>query len=357
MQPESEFDLIRRYFTRPAPGRMLGVGDDCALLSLVSGCELAVTTDMLVEGQHFFADGNPRDLGHKALAVNLSDLAAMGARPLAFTLALALPGIDHDWLQGFSEGLHALAREAHCPLVGGDITRNPNGVVISITAMGEIRRVHALRRDRARVGEDIWVSGSLGAADVALRLMQRRLPDDPDRLQATRPSLERPMPRLKLGRHLAGVAHAAIDISDGLLQDLGHILRASQCGAQVWLDALPAHPALDGLEEAVRRDAVLAGGDAYELCFTAHPRRREQLQALGRQLGVPLARVGTIVRGAGVQVLDGGGQVLAIDHLGFDHFAAAPSPASAAEPHPAPARGSAAAGSAPVDDAGQGSST
>src|SRR6185312_13683331 len=183
MSADSEFDLIARYFDRPVPPGMLGVGDDCALLPLSPGCELAVSTDMLVQGQHFLSDVDPRSLGHKALAVNLSDLAAMGARPLACTLALSLPGIDHPWLQGFSDGFHALAEKSRCPLVGGDTTHNPDGIVISVTVMGEVRRAHALRRSGAREGDDIWLSGSLGAAYVALLLRQGYLPADAARLQ------------------------------------------------------------------------------------------------------------------------------------------------------------------------------
>lgn len=328
MSADSEFDLIARYFDRPVPAGMLGVGDDCALLSLSPGCELAVSTDMLVQGQHFFADVDPRSLGHKALAVNLSDLAAMGARPLACTLALSLPGIDHAWLQGFSDGFHALAGQSGCPLVGGDTTRNPDGIVISITVMGEVRRAHALRRSGAREGDDIWLSGSLGAAYVALLLMQGRLPADAARLQASRRAMEWPNPRLRLGRYLAGVANAAIDISDGLLQDLGHILEQSHCGAELRLDALPADPALDGLDEVVRREALLGGGDVYELCFTARPQRREQIGALRQQLGVPLVSVGTITRGSEVRVLDGRGDEIPVTLRGFDHFAQAASPGS-----------------------------
>ena len=322
MQADGEFDLIARYFKRPSPDRMLGVGDDCALMPLSTGCELAVSTDMLIEGRHFLADADPAALGHKALAVNLSDLAAMGARPLACTLALSLPHIDHAWLTAFSDDFHALARESHCPLVGGDTTRSESGVVLSITVLGEVRRAHALRRAAARVGDDVWISGTLGAADLALRLVLGQLPPDPDRLRATRPALDRPVPRLKLGRYLAGIAHAAIDLSDGLLQDLGHILTASQCGAELSLDALPAHPALAGLDASLRRAALLSGGESYELCFTAQPLRREQIQALGRQLNVPLTRVGTVVRGAGVRVLDAEGQAVRVDTQGFDHFAA-----------------------------------
>lgn len=322
MQADGEFDLISRYFKKPAPARMLGVGDDCALMPLSPGYELAISTDMLVEGRHFLPDADPESLGHKALAVNLSDLAAMGARPLACTLALSLPAVDHAWLAGFSSGFHALARESGCPLVGGDTTRSDTGVVLSITVLGEVRRSHALRRDAARVGDDVWVSGTLGAADLALRLTLGRLPPDPERLRATLPALDRPVPRLGLGRYLAGVANAAVDVSDGLLQDFSHILQASRCGADLWLDALPAHPALAGLDEALRREALLSGGDAYELCFTAQPQWREQIQVLGRQLEVPVTRVGTLVRGTGVRVLDGAGGIVPVARQGFDHFSA-----------------------------------
>ncbi|WP_323011808.1 thiamine-phosphate kinase [Castellaniella sp.] len=322
MQSQGEFDLIAQYFKRPAPSGMLGIGDDCALLSPAQGWDLAVSTDMLVEGRHFFADGDPRLLGHKALAVNLSDLAAMGARPLACTLAISLPRVDADWLQAFADGFHALSRDAHCPLIGGDTTGGADQIILSITVMGEVRRHQALRRAAARLGDDLWVSGTLGAADIALRLMLGSLPPDPARLALCRNALEAPMPRLKLGRYLAGVAHAAIDISDGLLQDLGHLLDASQCAADLWLDFLPAHAALQGLDEAVRRDALLAGGDAYELCFAAHPRRREQIDTLSRQLALPITRVGTLRSGSGLRVLDAQGQEVSIQRRGFDHFAA-----------------------------------
>lgn len=336
MPADSEFDLISRYFDRPVPSGMLGVGDDCALLTPAVGCELAVSTDMLVQGQHFLPDVDPESLGHKALAVNLSDLAAMGASPLACTLALSLPRIDHPWLRAFSDGFHALATESGCPLVGGDTTRNPDGVVISITVMGEVRHAHALRRSGAHEGDDIWVSGQLGAAYVALLLLQGRLPADPARLKASRPAMDYPTPRLKLGHALGGVAHAAIDISDGLLQDLGHILDASRCGARLWFDQLPVHPSLTGLDETVRHEAILGGGDVYELCFTAQSLRREQIQALGRQLGVPLSRVGAIVREPGVRVLDAQGRDVPVTLRGFDHFAQDP---GASAPPQAPSGG------------------
>jgi thiamine-monophosphate kinase len=299
---------------------MLGVGDDCALLPVSHGFQLAVSTDMLVEGEHFFPDVDPASLGHKALAVNLSDLAAMGARPLACTLSLSLPRIDHAWLSAFSEGFHALAHQAHCPLVGGDTTRSPAAVVISVTAMGEVRRSHALRRDAAKVGDDIWVTGALGAPDIALRLLQGRLAPNPQLLTATRKALEQPMPRWRFGQHLVGVARAALDISDGLLQDLGHILQASGCGAEIMLDALPVAPALAGVDPAVRQAAVLGGGDVYELCFTAAPVRREQVQAVARQYAVPVSRIGSIVSGEGVRVLGLSEAALAEAAHGYDHF-------------------------------------
>jgi len=323
MRSDSEFDLIARYFSWPAPAGMLGVGDDCALLPVSHGFQMAVSSDMLVEGQHFFADVDPADLGYKALAVNLSDLAAMGARPVACTLALSIPRIDHDWLKAFSEGFQTLSRQAQCPLVGGDTTRNPAGVVISVTVMGEVRRNHALRRDAAKVGDDIWVTGHLGSAELALRMLQGRLPADAARLAAARPVLERPWPRLRFGQRLAGMAHAALDISDGLLQDLGHILRASQCGADLTLDRIPAAPVLDGLDEALRRDMILAGGDCYELCFTASPKRREQIQATARLLDVPVSRIGVVARGDALRVLDADGNLLPHGPGGYDHFRAA----------------------------------
>lgn len=320
MESDSEFDVIAQYFSRPAPPGMLGVGDDCALLPVSHGFQIAVSTDMLVQGQHFFHDTNPAFLGHKVLAVNLSDLAAMGARPLACTLALSLPGIDHAWLKAFSDGFHALARQAHCPLVGGDTTRNPAGVVISVTVMGEVRRSHALRRDAAKIGDDIWVTGTLGAPDIALRLLQGRLAPNPALLAATRASLEQPMPRWRFGQHLVGVARAALDISDGLLQDLGHILNASRCAAEIRFDALPIAPALAGLDPALLEDVVLGGGDVYELCFTAAPMRREQVEAMARQYAVPISRIGSIVRGTGVRIIGSSGADLVVPSYGFDHF-------------------------------------
>lgn len=316
----SEFDLIARFFSRPVPPGFLGVGDDCALLPVDPGMQLATSTDLLLEGRHFLADTDPQALGHKALAVNLSDLAAMGAQPLACVLGLSVPRADADWLQAFSGGFHALADEAGCPLVGGDTTRSPWGVVISVTVYGQVDPARALRRDAARVGDDIWISGTLGAADVALQLLQGRLPPDPGRLAALRPALERPRPPWRLARSLAGVAHAALDISDGLAQDLGHILDASHCGAELDLAALPLDPGLDGLDPALCRRAALDGGDVYQLCFTAPPEQRDTIVQLAQAASTRVARVGRIVARAGLSVREAGGVPEPYRAAGFDHF-------------------------------------
>ncbi|GAB2901504.1 thiamine-phosphate kinase [Paralcaligenes sp. KSB-10] len=316
----NEFDLIARYFSRPVPDRFLGVGDDCALFPVAPGMQVAASTDLLIEGRHFFADVDPNALGHKALAVNLSDLAAMGAQPLACLLSLSLPGIDADWLEAFSNGFYALADASGCPLVGGDTTRSPGGIVISVTVFGQIQAGQALRRNAARVGDDIWITGTLGAADIALKLLLNALPANPDLLSATRPFLERPLPPLGLGQKLAGVAHAALDISDGLVQDLEHILDASGCGAELDYAALPVDPALRRLPQSVQQAAVLGGGDVYQLCFTAAAPRREQILALAQQSSVAVSRVGRITAEPGLRVKGADGQFITPLPAGFDHF-------------------------------------
>jgi len=316
----SEFGLIARYFTRPAPAGFLGVGDDCAMFPVAPGHHLATSTDLLIEGRHFFSDVDPAALGHKSLAVNLSDLAAMGAQPLACLLSLSLPQIDDDWLQGFADGFYALAEASGCPLIGGDTTRSSGGIVISVTVMGQVRPEHALRRGAARVGDDIWVTGTLGAADIALRLLQDRLPPNPSLLAATRPALERPSPPWRLAQQLAGVAHAALDISDGLAQDLGHILLASDCGAELVYNALPIAEALHGLDDALLQDAVLSGGDVYQLCFTAAADARSRIEALAHDASVLATRVGAIVAQPGLRVMGPDSAIIMLDHAGFDHF-------------------------------------
>lgn len=298
----------------------MGVGDDCALVPIPAGQHLATTTDMLLEGRHFLSGADPMRLGHKALAVNLSDLAAMGARPLGCLLALALPAVDHEWLDRFSTGFHALAERSGCPLIGGDTTRSTGGIVISVTAMGHVDASQALRRSAAKLGDDIWVSGYLGAADVALDLLEGHLPPDPDLLAATRNALEMPIPPLEFAPHLCGVAHAALDISDGLAQDLGHILKASQCGAEVYYERLPMDPALASLHPDGQRKAVLTGGDVYQLCFTAPQGRRDKIYELARANDVRVTRIGRIIAEPGLHVYDRQGQLIHLDVVGFDHF-------------------------------------
>ena len=315
-----EFDLIARHFDRPAPEGVLGVGDDAALLAVAPGHELAVSKDLLLQGRHFLEDTDPAGLGHKSLAVNLSDLGAMGASPLGCLLGLALPRPDEVWLTGFAAGLHALADASGCPLVGGDTTGSDDGIVISVTVLGQVPAGRALRRDAARPGDDIWVSGALGAPDIALRLLLGQLPPDAGRLAACRPALERPQPPWRLGPALIGVAHAAIDLSDGLLQDLGHVLRASACGATLHAPALPEDEALAGLPASLRREAVLSGGETYQLCFTVPPARADELRARAGRLSCRITRIGSIEARPGLRVLDEAGREIATARAGFDHF-------------------------------------
>lgn len=318
----SEFDLIARYFTRPLQPRSaatLGVGDDCALLAPAPGLQLAISTDMLVEGRHFYAGADPALLGHKSLAVNLSDLAAMGAKPLAFTLALALPAADEAWLAPFAQGLLALADSYGCELVGGDTTRGP--LTISITVFGEVPQAQALRRSAASPGDDIWVSGTLGDARLALAGLAGELALDAASLAAAAPRLHAPTPRVALGLALRGVAGAAIDISDGLAGDLGHILEQSGVGATVEVDALPAGPVLACQRPDLQRAWCMAGGDDYELCFTAAPGRRTAVLDAARASGTPVTRIGVIDAAPGLRLVDAAGQPCRISQTSFDHFA------------------------------------
>lgn len=317
----SEFDLIARYFTRPArPGARtaLGIGDDCALLAPAAGMQMAISCDMLVEGRHFYPDANPEWLGHKALAVNLSDLGAMGAKPVAFTLALALPDASDAWLAPFAQGLFRLADAHGCELIGGDTTRGPRN--ICVTVFGEVRPEHALRRDAARVDDDIWVSGTLGDARLALAACEETLVLAPADKEQVAKRLHTPTPRPELGVALGGLAHAAIDVSDGLVGDLGHILKRSDVGAILQADALPIGPVLARQPAALQQQFALAGGDDYELCFTAPPDARQAVLDAGRATHTPVTRIGRIVAGAGVQVLDAQGVRLTLDLASFDHF-------------------------------------
>ncbi|ALM85951.1 thiamine-phosphate kinase [Bordetella sp. N] len=316
----SEFDLIDRYFKRPAPAGMLGVGDDCALFGVPAGMQVATSTDLLIEGRHFYPDVDPRALGHKALAVNVSDLAAMGAGPIGCLLGLALPAIEPAWVAAFAEGFHALAAASGCPLIGGDTTGSALGIAISVTVFGAVAPGQALRRDGARAGDQVWVSGTLGAADIAYRLLSGQMPADPGLLAATRGALEWPQPRYALGQALAGVASAAIDISDGLLQDLGHVLKASDAGAELQFADLPAAPSLAGIDPVRLRHALLGGGDVYELCFTAAPEQADTVRAAAARAGVAVTAIGRITATPGMVVLGPDGQPETDLPRGFDHF-------------------------------------
>jgi thiamine-monophosphate kinase len=317
-----EFDLIARYFTRPARRAVLGVGDDCALLAPAAGMQLAISSDMLVEGRHFLASVAPDALGHKALAVNLSDLAACGAAPLAFTLALALPRVDESFLAGFSQGLFALADAQDIELVGGDTTAGP--LVICITVLGEVPPEQALRRDGARAGDDLWVShtvdGGLGDARLALEAIRCQVELSADDSARARCAMERPQPRVTLGLALRGIARSAIDLSDGLLGDLGHILERSGVGARLDYAALPRSPMLAAQAAAVQRQCLLQGGDDYELLFSAPPNARAAVLHAAATAGVAASRIGSVESTPGLRLLETQGTVTAMSARGFDHF-------------------------------------
>lgn len=318
----SEFDLIARYFTRPTrrPGPVtLGIGDDCALLTPPRGSQLAISSDMLVEGRHFFPDADPFQLGHKCLAVNLSDLAAMGAAPVGFTLALSLPAARPEWLEPFSKGLLNLADRHGCELIGGDTTKGP--LNICITIFGQVPPAQSLRRDAAQAGDDIWISGTLGDARLALAGYRNELPLDKDMLAGAAPRMHAPTPRVELGVALRGIARAAIDISDGLVGDLGHILHRSGVGASLDVDRLPPGTVLAAQAADLRRRFTLAGGDDYELCFTAPANRRDEVLAAGSLSSTPVTRVGSIEALPGLRLKDADGMPLPMQLTSFDHFA------------------------------------
>ncbi len=337
----SEFDLIKRYFTRATPGAVLGVGDDAALLRVGSGMELAVSTDILVGGTHFFPDADPFLLGHKTLAVNLSDMAAMGAQPRWVLLSLSLPQADEAWLEKFSAGFFALADVHQVELVGGDTTRGP--LNLCVTIMGEVPQGAALRRTGAQVGDDIWISGTVGDAALALAHLQGRVQLAAAEFAACAHALHQPAPRVALGLALRGVAHSAIDVSDGLLADLGHMLECSGVGAKIQFDALPVSDVLracttppslplSGEELGFPPDkgglrgvellqhCALAVGDDYELCFTAPVAHHAEVKKISSHLDLPLTRIGVIVGGQGCTVQATDGSVINIGEQGYDHF-------------------------------------
>ena len=314
-----EFELIDRFFKRAVTRNPLGIGDDCALLAPAPGMQLAVSTDMLVEGRHFSLGADPFKLGHKALAVNLSDMAAMGAAPRWVTLALALPKADEAWLEKFSAGFFALASRFDVALVGGDTTRGP--LNISVTIMGEVPAGLALYRAGAQPGDEIWVSGQLGGAALALQCEAGRAVLAGDDRAAMLARLDTPEPRVALGERLRGLATSAIDVSDGFAGDLAHILERSSVGALVRYADLPRPAAFARIADvALERNCVLSGGDDYELVFTAPQARRAEIAALGEELALPLTRVGFVQSGdAKLVLLDAGGNAMPVP-AGFDHF-------------------------------------
>ena len=313
-----EFELIDQYFTRPTSRAALGVGDDCALLVPGPGMQLAVSSDMLVEGRHFLSTVAPDRLGHKALAVNLSDLAACAAKPMAFSLALALPRVERDFLEGFSRGLLALADEHGCELVGGDTTRGP--LTICITVFGEVPTGQALLRSGAGPGDELWVSGALGDARLALEAFRGTVALEAAAFESVRSAMERPQPRVALGIALRGIATSAIDVSDGLLGDLGHILRRSSVGATVQVDSLPRSGALGAQPMATQRLCTLAGGDDYELVFSAPERASRAIAEAAHSAGIAVTRIGRIEAASGLRLVDAGGRPVVNTFGSFDHF-------------------------------------
>lgn len=318
----SEFDLIRQHFTRSTRHTNLSVGDDAALISVSAGMELAISADMLVAGTHFFADADPYLLGWKSLAVNISDMAAMGANPKWATLAIALPHNDAAWLSQFSAGFFACAEAFNVDLIGGDTTRGPL-LTISVQIMGEVAQGQAVKRSGAKVGDEIWVSGHLGDAALALAHMQGKLTLPDVTFMNCAKALHAPQPRVALGLALRGLANSAIDISDGLLADLGHILESSHVGATLQLRDIPhTQQAVfsAGLRDKNLLKMVLAGGDDYELCFTAPAEQHAEVIMLSKTLNLALSTIGRITGGTGLIVQGFDDEILDFKETGFDHF-------------------------------------
>jgi len=317
-----EFELIERFFKRPPRKADVGIGDDCAVWSLRAGHQMAFSADMLVEGRHFLSTVEPSRLGHKALAVNLSDLAACGATPQAFLLSLSLPRVDESWLSGFSQGLFQLADAHHCELIGGDTTQGP--LNIAITVMGEVPLGQSILRSGAQAGDDLYVSGHLGDARLALESFRGSVGLPQSVFDAARLRMELPTPRVALGMALRGIAHAMADISDGLLGDLGHILKASRVGAEIDLAAMPALMQTTHLWSCppdLALTCVLSGGDDYELVFCAPPSASETVHALSQATSTPITKIGRITDQPQLVLRDAQGQAVQSKFRSFDHFA------------------------------------
>jgi thiamine-monophosphate kinase len=333
-KPLGEFDLIERFFKTPSVTQSLnsainlGIGDDCALINPPSGEEIAITSDMLVEGRHFLKGADAEQLGRKALAVNLSDLAAMGAKPLGFTLSIALPNMDEQWLEAFSKGLFSIANEFDCLLIGGDTTAGP--LTISITALGRVPLGKAIRRSGSKVDDEVWVSGTVGDARLTLAALRHEIALPANVLQAIEDRMHQPTPRVELGLRLRGIASAALDVSDGLLGDLQHILRQSQVDAEIFLDRLPKSDALKKQSVEIQNQFAACGGDDYELCFTAPKNHHQAVLEIGKALSLSLTCIGRIIHKKNelsqVHILNADGKILSNIEAAqllksFDHFA------------------------------------
>jgi thiamine-monophosphate kinase len=315
----SEFELIARYFSPPTTHTILAGGDDAALVAVTPGMELVVSTDMLVGGRHFLEDADAYGVGWKSLAVNLSDMAAMGAQPRWATLSVALPRADERWIDSFMRGFLDLARKFDVDLIGGDTTRGPLNICVQI--LGEVPPGQALRRSAACPGDEVWVSGALGDAALALAHLRGELALEGEALERACERLDRPSPRVALGCALRGLASSAIDISDGLLADAGHI--AERSGVQLslhWPEVPLSAVARRIRDESLLQRCALAGGDDYELCFTAPPSRHADVSELAGRLGLPLTLIGTVDQGSGVKLVDATGRALVLQEKGFDHF-------------------------------------
>jgi len=327
-----EFNLIKQYFTRQTAHTDLGIGDDAALIQASAGHQLVISSDMSVVGTHFYQDAAPDDIGWKSLAVNISDMAAMGAKPKWAMLSIALPEINETWLNAFSAGFFACANTFNVDLIGGDTTRG--SLNISVTIMGEVPIDHALTRGGARIGDDIWVSGYLGHAALGLAHLQQKITLDDETRDIALRALHQPQPRISVGLALREIARSCIDISDGLLADLSHILKASSSnlngsnlndanlmGATLQLENMPCLTSLKSrLQESKIQQAILTGGDDYELCFTASPKQRQKIAALAKSLNVNLTRIGE-TNATGKLTVQFAQQNLNMTALGYDHFA------------------------------------
>jgi thiamine-monophosphate kinase len=319
----TEFNLIQKYFNQKTKQTDLGIGDDAALIHVEKSYQLAISSDMLVAGTHFYHGDKPYDIGWKSMAVNLSDMAAMGANPKWATLSIALPEANETWLGEFSRGFFSCADTFNVDLIGGDTTRGP--LNISVTILGEVPVGKALRRDNAKTGDDIWVSGTLGDAALGLAHVQNKLHDkiilDDGYIEYCLNALHRPQPRVLLGLALLNLVHSAIDISDGLLSDLGHILKASNVGAEIQLEKLPSSLFISKhLGEKQIQQCILAGGDDYELCFTAPQKNRSTIEKIGEKLHLPITRIGNIYADSGLTVTDKNKQKVLLEKTGYDHF-------------------------------------